>query len=69
MAADAAIVLGVQKIIDATLHWPATVVYTVIAIVFCVIWVWIGTVIERAIDEGVPPKLGNNSLIWGEGYP
>jgi hypothetical protein len=36
-----------------------------------VIWVWIGTVIEpiasaewakvrRAIDEGVPPKLGNN---------
>src|SRR5262249_5284077 len=26
--------------------FPATVVYTVIAIVFCVIWVWIGTVIE-----------------------
>ena len=62
--------LGIQKIIGATLHWPATVVYTVIAIVFCVIWVWIGTVIEpiasaewakvrRAIDEGVPPKLGN----------
>jgi hypothetical protein len=62
--------LGVQKIIYAVLHWPATAVYTVIAIAFWVIWVWIGTEVEliasaeyakvrRAIDEGVPPKLGN----------